>query len=270
MASPYDTTTNSFRASAEASGDAPSDSGIGDTKLLLPHGGEAAATGPPGFRVSQTVVVQDEQGGCENEVFPALESLTLSPAVQGDGPMSTTDETPPIFSIGNMVSPEEEVNAPGSAEMVRPEQEHSPQDMTTKLAKTIDHLQKQLRSGAEQKERMKQDKEKMKQDFEKERDQYEAVIASKNAEIEELKEKVKACKVQISNLERTNRDERVKYESQIEQLQKKVEIKEQEIDRIKEDFKSKRVKFENDKMQLKLEITECRLKISQMELRRST
>lgn len=82
-------TTNSFRVSAEASGDVLSDSGIGDTtkaeatgrhgkQQFLPHGGEAAATKPPGFWVSQTVVVvEEEQDDCENNV-PALESWQWS------------------------------------------------------------------------------------------------------------------------------------------------------------------------------------------------
>ena len=268
MASPYSTTTKSFRTSVDAPNNVLNDSGIGgttkeeaagshDDHRLLPHGGEAAATRPPGIKVSQGVVVIEERADCENEVVPTMETLTLSPAVQGD-------ETPPIFSIGNVVYPEEEVNTPGSngaAKMVWLEQEWSPQDMKTKLSEnvtTIRHLQKQVRSGAEQKDRMKRD-------FQQERDHYETVIASKNAEIGRLNNKVEECKVHISNLEKTNREEREKFESRIERLQKKVESKEQEINRIKEDFENKRLKFENDKMLLKLEISDNKLKISQME-----
>ena len=260
MASPYGTTTKSFRTSVDTPNDVLNDSGIGgttkdkasgshDDHRLLPHGGEAAATMPPGVKVSQGVVVMEERADSENEVVPTMEALTLSPAVLGN-------ETPPFFSTVSMVYPEEEVNTPGSngaTKMVWLEQEWSPQDMKTK--REIRHLQKQVQLYAEQKDRMKQD-------FQQERDHYETLIASKNAEIGRLKNEVKECKVHILNLEKTNREEREKLESRIEQLHKKVESKEQEIHHIKIYLVTNQAKFERDLMGLELKIMK---KISRMQ-----
>lgn len=119
--------------------------------------------------------------------------------------------------------------------MVALEQEHSPQEMRSELAEkatAIHSLQQQLQSSTLQKERMQQD-------FQVARDQYEAVIVSKNAEIEQLKTKVEKCKVCISNLEKTNKEQRARYECQILSLKEEVKSKEEEISRIKEDFNLK-------------------------------
>lgn len=216
-------TTNSFRVSAEASGDVLSDSGIGDTtkaeatgrhgkQQFLPHGGEAAATKPPGFWVSQTVVVvEEEQDDCENDV-PALESLTLL-ADAFSGPAGRSDETLP------MLSPEEEVDVPSSAEMIWLERKWSTRDMKTKFSENVTQLWLE----------------------------YEAVIMNKNAEIrklkdelEKLKNELEERKMQISNLEKTKEEERGK---QTEQLQKKNCIEE-------EDYESEKTKSEDIIMQL--------------------
>jgi chromosome segregation ATPase len=165
-----------------------------------------------------------------------------------------------------LIPPEEEVNSSGStgaAKMVGLEQEWPPPDMNTKLADkeaTIRDLRHQLTSSTEQ-------QEKMQQDFQVKQDQYETVIADKNAEIQQLNDKVEKCKVQISNLEKTKTEDRKRYELEIEGLQKKVESKEEEIRNIKEDFENKRLRFENDKMQLQKEIIQKQLDISRMETR---
>lgn len=110
------------------------DSGYGATakaaedhdQRVPPHGGTAAAARPTGSRVSGSVMVLDEQGGSlEDESVPGA-MMTLSPAMPGDPLLPTLvgstatnghdpHQTPPMFSVGPMVSPEEERNPPGSA-----------------------------------------------------------------------------------------------------------------------------------------------------------
>ena len=199
-----------------------------------------------------------------NQAIPTLEL-----AEGGVGMPSQHGSSHPNPAFVETVFPEEErdpLGAISSAEMVGFEQDKF-RTMECKLAECellVDKLTTQLQSKTLQNERDQKE-------FQDAREEYKTVIASKNAEIEKLKEAVEKYKLRLSNAEKFNNKERERLEADIKCLQWRLELqeeemrsKEDEIVHIKNEFSAKEAENEREKHSLEMEIMEKRLCISNM------
>lgn len=231
----------------------------------IPAPGEAAK---PVKTLSPGVLGLNEPAG-QNEGIPTLELAVVDDELANHQHDPSSHQNP-TFIVGETVSPEEEKNpqgAIGSAEMVGFEQD-SFRAKECKLAECellVDRLTRQLQSKALQ-------NEKDQQDFQDAREEYESVIASKNAEIEKLKDAVEKYKLRLTNAEKFNNKERERLEADIQCLQWRLELQEQEmrskedeIIRIENEFSTKEAEYEREKHALEIKIMEKRLCISEMK-----
>lgn len=141
-----------------------------------------------------------------------------NPSIDGRCPAET-------LPSGEMVNAELERDPTGTSMMVGCKQSHSLRDKEIALAEkesVIEHLRQQVCA-------ISIESDFKEQEFLVDKEELDSQIAAKNDEIKRLKDRMESCRVHISKLEKTNHEDKVKYESQIQHLEEELNRKVEEI-----------------------------------------